>query len=176
MVVFESVYGNTHDVARAVAQGLAAAGPAEVRTPDEVTEAELAEADLLVVGGPTHVHGMTRDSTRASAIERGDQGDHPPLDEAAGGTGLRTWFESVVPRQSWAAAFDTRLHGSALLTGRASKGIAHHLEDRGYRLLAPAQSFIVDKHNRLEPDELTRARIWGEQLAAALLARGAEAP
>ena len=64
-----------------------------------------------------------------------------------------------------AAAFDTRLEGSALLTGRASQGIAHRLRQHGYDLVVPAKSFLVSKQNALLEGEAQRARSWGASLA-----------
>ena len=40
---------------------------AHARPVTEVRPAQAAEADLLVVGGPTHAHGMSRPSTRKTA-------------------------------------------------------------------------------------------------------------
>ncbi len=54
LVVFESMFGNTEAIARAVADGLG--GGAEVD----------------VVGGPTHAFGMSRPSTRRSAAQQAE--------------------------------------------------------------------------------------------------------
>ena len=69
VVVFESMYGNTRAIAESVAKGIRAAGDAEV-TVASVSEADselIREADLLVVGGPTHAHGMSHPATRPTA-------------------------------------------------------------------------------------------------------------
>jgi hypothetical protein len=71
-----------------------------------------------------------------------------------------------------AAAFDTRVHAPALVTGQASKGIAKGLRDHGYKLVADPESFIVDTHQRLHAGELERARGWGERLAAEVVPAG----
>ena len=70
MVVYESMYGNTHRIADAI--GLEAAfDVASSRCP---RRAELiADVDLVVVGGPTHVHGMSRASTRKAAVQAADK-------------------------------------------------------------------------------------------------------
>ncbi|WP_410659260.1 flavodoxin family protein [Amycolatopsis sp. lyj-112] len=51
MVVYESMFGNTEQVAKAVADGLAPNAEVDVVNIDDV--GSVAEADLLVVGGPT---------------------------------------------------------------------------------------------------------------------------
>jgi flavorubredoxin len=68
LVVYESMYGNRAAVASAIADGLAASG-VEVRAwpVTEVDATEVAEAGLLVIGGPTHAHGMTWATTRKTA-------------------------------------------------------------------------------------------------------------
>ena len=67
LVVYESMYGNTHLVADAIAVGLAPLGAVEVVPVGGATDAVLAGADLLVVGGPTHVHGMSSAMSRKGA-------------------------------------------------------------------------------------------------------------
>jgi hypothetical protein len=68
-----------------------------------------------------------------------------------------------------AAAFDTRLHGPAALTGRASKGVAHLLRAHGFDVVAEPESLLVTKQDRLQPEETTRAREWRARLAEALV-------
>src|SRR5690242_12369329 len=68
VVVYESMYGNTHRIADAIGAGLEAAFDVRV-VPVSHAEPELiADVDLVVVGGPTHVHGMSRASTRKAAV------------------------------------------------------------------------------------------------------------
>ncbi|UVJ41273.1 flavodoxin domain-containing protein [Arthrobacter sp. CJ23] len=66
VVVYESMYGNTRQVAEAIAQGLGASGTAKAVSVAEVAEDDVAQCDLLVVGGPTHVHGTSLRDRRVS--------------------------------------------------------------------------------------------------------------
>lgn len=167
VVVYESMYGNTHLVAAAISQGLVGGGEVSVVPVDEATAELLDGADLLVVGGPTHAHGMSHASTRAGAVDAAKKPDSDlSLDPDAEGPGLRDWFSSLGPLDAEAAAFDTRMHGPPALTGRASKGIARKLRHHGLALLDEPMSFLVTKDNHLEPGEEAHARAWGEQLAA----------
>ena len=62
VVLFESLFGNTHEVAEAIADGARTADPTAEVDCVRVAEADLevvGAADLLVVGGPTHMRGMT---------------------------------------------------------------------------------------------------------------------
>src|SRR3954467_179048 len=111
VVVYESMYGNTHLVADAVADGLRAVGgvDAEVVAVVHASSDALAGADVLVVGGPTHVHGMTRPSTRKAAAEAAAEPEHGvELEPDAEGDGLREWFDTASALPERAAAFDTR--------------------------------------------------------------------
>jgi len=177
VVVYESMYGNTHLIADAIGTGLRTfdAVPIDVDVvPVERADAAMAGGvDLLIVGGPTHAHGMSHDTTRRAAVS--DAQTKPEkaleLDADAEGPGLRDWFDALAPGDHAvaAAAFDTRFHMNAALTGRASKGIAKRLRRHHYALVAEPESFFVTKENHLEDDEATRARRWGEQLARAVV-------
>ena len=69
LVIYESMYGNTAAVASPIADRIARSGvEAHARPVTEAGPAQAAEADLLVVGGPTHEHGMSRPSTRKTAV------------------------------------------------------------------------------------------------------------
>jgi hypothetical protein len=182
VVVYESMYGNTHLVADAVAEGLRAetigADADVVVVPvDRATPDALEDCALLVVGGPTHVHGMSRPSSRKAAIEAATTPDaHLDLDPDAEGPGLREWFDALVDTAPDAAAFDTRIPGPALVTGRASKGIARRLRDHGSTLVVEPKSFLVSKDNQLRPDEIEEARSWGVLLGRAMALRSPHAP
>jgi hypothetical protein len=167
LVVYESMYGNTHLIADAIGEGLQSSGAVTVVPVGDARGDALDSADLVVVGGPTHGHGMTRESTRKGAIAAAEKPDSGLVldDPDSYGDGLREWFESLgdLPKQS--AAFDTRFNLPAAITGRASKGIARRLRRHGATLVVEPESFFVTRQNRLEPDEQSHARTWGAELA-----------
>ena len=176
LVVYESMYGNTHEVAEAIGRGLATECGVRVVPVSAATPASVERVDLLVVGGPTHVHGMSWASTRRSAIDDVHNADrHLDVDRDAAGDGLREWFDEFAGLDLWATAFDTRLNRSANLTGRASKGIAKHLRRLGCRAIAEPVSFVVDPETRLVAGELERAERWGQELGAILAAPRSDA-
>jgi Flavodoxin len=173
VVVFESMYGNTHVVADHIADGLRTQFETVVVPVGEATEELVTDAALLVVGGPTHVHGMTSSMSRKSAIEAATKDDDLELDPDAEGPGLRDWFHRrsrSTGRHGVGAAFDTRLKASPLVTGRASKGIAKRLHQHGYELVVEPESFLVDDQNHLIDGEAERACSWGESVASSLAA------
>jgi flavodoxin len=169
VVIYESMYGNTHLIADAVADGLRPHGDVVVVPVLEAGDALSVPADLVVVGGPTHAHGMSRANTRKGAATAAEKpGAELELDPDAEGPGLRDWFETLGELQTNAAAFDTRFDLPAAFTGRASKGISRKLQRHRAMVIAEPCSFFVTKDNHLEPDEQDRAREWGEQLGSTL--------
>jgi flavodoxin len=176
VVVYESMFGNTHLIAQAIASEF---GPPEevfVVPADEASAPLVEGARLLVVGGPTHAHSMSRASTRQAAIDaaRKSPGDLD-LDPAATGLGLRDWLGSLGEFTGKAAAFDTRVNGVALFTGHASKAISRELTRHGFDLAAPPESFRVDRNNHLVGGEVERANSWGRALARAMTVSGLSA-
>jgi flavodoxin len=170
LVVFESLYGNTARVAEEIVAGLVENGVDATVVPiDAVALEEAAGVDLLVVGGPTHAHGMSNAGTRKTAATDTKNVYATPTVAP----GLRTWLDETLPAGDGrpAAAFDTRIHAPLLFTGAASKGVAKRLEHHGYHLVAPPESFLVAKDNTLDEGEPERARTWAASVAGALGAR-----
>ncbi len=168
LVVYESMYGNTRAVASNIADGLHGTHEVTLVPVAEATANLIAEADLLVVGAPTHMHGLSTASSRQHARKAAANPESGlTLDPDAGGPALRDWLSGLADGHALAAAFDTRLAGAPVLTGRASRGIGKVLQRHGYRLVAPPESFVVTKVNTLVDGESSRARRWGEALAAA---------
>lgn len=167
VVVYESMYGNTRHVAEAIARGIDVSATVRV-VPVPLAEAlNLAEFDLVVVGAPTHVHGMSRASTRHAADDAAAaSGGDLVMEPDSTSEGVREWLATLSGMTGQAAAFDTRLDAAPLLTGRASKGIAKMLRAVGFELVAPPESFLVDKDTHLLAGEEHRARAWGAHLAA----------
>jgi len=170
LVVYESMFGNTHAVAQHITEGIETFAEATVVSVHDASPALVAEADIVVVGGPTHVHGMSSKRSRAGAGEMASKDDDLELDPDAYGEGLRDWFDELADDAGsgrLACAFDTRVHASTLLTGQASNGIGKRLRKHGFDLMVDGESFFVDKSNHLEPGEADRATAWGRSLAAA---------
>jgi hypothetical protein len=157
------MYGNTAAVGEAIAASLRGRGfTADAGLVSKVDPAGTADVDLLVVGGPTHVHGMSRRTTRKTAAED----EKNTFAEATLEPGLREWIDQLPAHAGQlAAAFDTRIDKPAIVTGSAAKGIGRRLERRGFELAAPPDSFFVSTDNLLLAGELERAARWAIKVA-----------
>jgi hypothetical protein len=165
LIVYESMYGNTRIVAERIASGLADRFEATPVAVSALSPADVAEADLIVCGAPTHAHGLSRPSTRRAAVDAASKDPSLAVVVGADGPGIREWLNGLGRRDGQvAAAFDTRMKGPASLTGRASRTIGRRLRRHGRILAVTPESFLVDKHNRLMPGELDRAESWGRSL------------
>jgi flavodoxin len=140
-IVYGSEFGNTEQLARAIAYKLGTDGISAVSHDPSVEG-----VDLLIVGAPTQGHGVMP--------EVRDWVDGLPP-----GAGMA------------AAVFDTRFDKPAWLTGSAAQGIAKRLRRKGYRLVVPPESFFVEKtEGPLAAGEASRAAAWAEAMVAAQVA------
>lgn len=172
VIVYESLFGNTRALAEEMASALEPAHQVGVLAAAGVTEGIVAAADLIVVGAPTHVHGLSRDSTRRSTMKQGVPA------ETATARGVREMLASL-PRNhgTAAAAFDTKAKGPRWLVGAASKPIAQHLRRLGFRLVARPESFVVvATAGPLRDGERERARAWVLGVAQAAAAQRGPLP
>lgn len=160
LVVFESMFGNTEQIAQAVAEGLRASMPVEVTEVINAPADPPADISLLVVGGPTEAFSMSRATTRADAVR---QGGRPGREDF----GLREWLTALPSRHSNTslATFDTKIDKMRHLPGSAAKGAAKAGRHHGFDLAVPPESFFVhDTAGPLIDGELDRARGWGQRL------------
>jgi len=165
VIAYESMYGNTHRLAEAIASGF---GSDHAVTVVAVAEADpnQFDTDVLVIGAPTHAHGLPRPSTRRAAADGAHTKlDDHDLDPSAAGPGVREWLQRLPRHLSLqVAAFDTRFRPPAWLVGHPARQVVRKLRHLGVSVLTPPESFFVDKHEQLVAGELDRARCWGAEL------------
>lgn len=141
LVVYDSVFGNTEQIARSVGAGIG--GSVNVAKVGGVSSRDLSGLDLLVLGSPTMGGRATK-----------------PMQE---------FVESLPPevaRKARCAAFDTRITMKfARIFGYAAPRIAEELHRKGGAKACEPEGFIVKGRNGpLEHGELERASAWGRQL------------
>ncbi len=156
LVIYDSFFGNTEQIAQAIARGLGSPDEVELVRVGSLTPKQLTGVQLLVVGSPT----------------RGFQASEATMDllkgiPAGGLKGVRV------------AAFDTRMSPDDMKTGAgmirfmllikvgnyAANPIANALKKAGGQLVAPPEGFWVkDSEGPLKEGELERAEAWGRSL------------
>lgn len=138
IIVYDSNFGNTEQIAQAIAESLSKYDVVQVISVDRAYDLKLDAIDLLVVGGPTTDHGISQP--------------------------MRDWLDSL-PHDGLkgivAAAFDTRYHLPTLLSGSAAHGIDKRLRKLGAEVWLPPQSFyVLDQEGPLAEGEIERASRW----------------
>lgn len=146
LILYDSEFGNTEQIAQVIAQTLNESGQAEAVRVDRAHPSAIAGADLLILGCPTQRWQLT------------------PRMKA---------FLDLVPQEVLAgvavACFDTRFAQPAWLTGSAAKGIAKSMQRIGEVAVVDKESFLVeDTEGPLAPGELERARNWANHLRHAV--------
>ena len=157
IIFYESLWGNTAAIARAIAEGI---GPdARALSTAEANAAAMADADLIVAGAPVMAFHLPSDMVRKGIGEGKKYANNPPnLSHPS----MRSWLDALPKGKGRAAAFDTQFKWSPSATSSIIKG----LERAGYRRVAKPQKFLVKgTYGPLREGELERARAWGRELA-----------
>lgn len=153
-IVVESYWGNTAQVAEAIAAGARQTGAQTVVWSAAQAPAQIADVDLLLVGAPTHHLKLPSSSSRRIAARRGIDVDS---------SGVREWIASAdlsgVPS---VFTFDTRV---SLHSGSAAKDAAKKLKRRGAHVEQGEGFFITGDTPVLQAGEIERAKEWGSRLA-----------
>lgn len=172
LVVFESMFGNTEAVARAIAEGLGE--EAVVAVTDDATPELVASAALIVAGCPVHNWGLPSQKSHATAERFGDTDSIPAA--SAETMPMRDWLAALPAGEGRVAAFDTRY--DSRFAGSASKEILKELVATGREQADEPQAFHVhqspqgaERGSMLKNGELGRAREWGKALAASQAAK-----
>jgi flavodoxin len=145
LIVVDSVYGNTERLARVIGDELAKTFRVRIARPSSL-ERLPEDASLIVIGAPTHRHGVP--ASISDLLHASPAGSMP-------GTP--------------AAAFDTRYRIPRLLSGASSDPVARRLRRLGCRLALPPESFFVSgREGPLEEGEVERAAAWAARLCSAV--------
>lgn len=159
LVVYESLFGNTEQLATAIAGSLREAGHrVELTDVAHAPGLDDLEADLVVLGAPTHAFSLSRPGTRADAVRQG--APSPATD-----TGVREWLGAArhhrATRAVPTACFDTRVDRTRRLPGSAARKAVRLARDAGLAPVRRTESFYVeDVSGPLLPGELERACTW----------------
>lgn len=146
LVVYDSVYGNTEKIARALAEGVQSSGvEVNLVKTNDVDLGKLGDYDLLAFGAPTQAFGIYK--AMKDLLER-----------------LKT-IEGLKGKKGF--AFDTKL--KSRLAGSAAKGIEQRLTDLGLTMVKPRASAVVKgREGPLEEGEEEKFKQIGAELAKSL--------
>jgi len=137
LVIYDSQFGNTEQVSRAIGQVLDVSMEVIIRRAGYVDTAHLQEADIVVVGSPTHRWGMSR--------------------------AIKDFFRGLKGRRfegKCAAAFDTRFRSR--FSGSAAKKIDGQLRKLGFQVVAsPFGAYVEGREGPLKEGEIERAKVFG---------------
>ena len=158
VVVYESHWGNTAAVARAIAEGLGSDTPALAT--DEATDAVMRDVQLIVCGAPVIAFSLAGGNARKQIA--GDSKAPTPPDVSH--PLMREWLEALPPGSGRFAAFETRIWWSP----RGATGtIESRLRKAGHaRLVKPERFIVAGSYGPMKEGELERARAWGAELAS----------
>jgi flavorubredoxin len=145
LVVYDSVFGNTERVAKALAAGLESGGVyVSIVKVDAVKSDELGNVDLLCVGSPTHAWNSSKPTQEF--LER-----------------LKT--EGLSGKKAF--AFDTKM--KSRLAGDAGAKIERKLKDAGLTIAKHSESAIVKgREGPLEENAEETFKQIGAELAKTL--------
>lgn len=150
MVIYDSVFGNTEQVAREIGNTLGSGENVEALRVTRVKPDQLSGLELLVIGSPTRGFRPTEGITK---------------------------FLKKIPvdglKDVKVAAFDTRISTDDITSsilgflvrigGYAAKPIADILVKKGGELIMPPEGFFVDgTEGPMKQGELDRAAEWGK--------------
>jgi len=146
LIVCDSEFGNTYRIAEAIAEVMRGEGPVRLLRAKEFGSSALEGIDLMLVGGPTHRHTVSK---RLKAVLK----DMP----------------RKALRGMLVAAFDTRYRMPRWKSGSAALAVARKLRSRGGRQAVPPESFfVVAREGPLEDGEIERAMEWAVSICISL--------
>jgi len=154
LVVYDSFFGNTEQIAQAVGAALESAGEVEVRRVTDVSPDQLTGYDLVVVGSPTRAFRPSP-NTKAflNAIPAG----------GLQGVKVTTFDTRVSPEDAGSAV----LKFFVKLFGYAAEPMAKKLQQKGGALVIPPEGFyVLGSEGPLRDGELDRAANWARQMVA----------
>ena len=150
LVVYYSRFGNTKQVAEAIAEVLSSKGSARVLDMRSLSVSDLKDLDLLVAGVPTHRMNLP-DDVRV----------------------LLRRFPRRILRSTYLAAFDTSYKMSRWLEHftAARKLMSRLRRLGGKRIVRPETFHVVESQGPLYEGEVERAKAWASSIVTRVKGR-----
>lgn len=148
IVIYDTQFGNTEEVAKAVAGALG--GDVKIQKVKDANPADLSDYDLIVIGSPTQ--GGRQTMTMKAFLDIVKDG---------------------ALKGKSAVVFDTRLKTMLVkLFGYAAGRIADIIKDKGGEVLLEEPFYVKSAKGPLLEGELDRAKAWGKKVAETAAAAG----
>ena len=158
LVAYDSYFGNTEKVARAVADAAASAGEVAFLKVDQVKPGDLEHLDLLFVGSPTR--GFAPSEGTRAFLKQFKPGSLSNVKAAV--------FDTRIPLDDMKPAF---LRFMQKLAGYADVKMAASLKSAGAKMILPTEGFaVMDSEGPLKEGELERAAVWAKTVVNELAA------
>jgi flavodoxin I len=155
LVIFDSFFGNTEKIARAVAGGMAQSAEVNATRVGDLPADHLAGVELLVVGSPTR--GFRASPLIKEYLKNLPKGSLQGVRVAA--------FDTGFSAQKVKEINNFVLNLLVPIFGYAAKPISSQLVSKGGALACDPQGFFVrESEGPLEDGELERAAEWGRRL------------
>ena len=154
LVVVESWFGNTAQIAEAIADGLREAG-ADVEVAPAASAPREPVADLIVVAAPTHNLGLPSPASRGKAIEGGGSGED---------VGIREWLEQATPSAARLTCVDTVV--ASMFSGSAAKAAQKLARRRGWHADRGPSFLVGGTKGPLASDAIETALALGRRLGS----------
>jgi len=150
LIVYDSVYGNTQEIAQAIEQGLQGDHEITLVKGDQAKVEDIEGLDLLIVGSPTH-GGWYIESIKSFL-------------KAIPNNGLQN-----IPAASFDTGSSKENEGFFIrfiinLFGYASPRIAKALAKKGATVIGSETFFVLGTEGPLKEGEVDRARSWAQRL------------
>ena len=157
LVIYDSFFGNTEQIARAIGEALAPQGDVQTLKVDEVRPEHLQGLDLLIIGSPT------RQFSPSPGVNKLVKDIHPNGLEGVKAAVFDTRFAMIEIEKTPVLNFFVGIFGLD------AEPIAKKLKKKGAQLAAEAEGFIVDGvEGPLKNGEQERAADWARRIAAAI--------
>ena len=143
LIIYDSVYGNTERIAKAIAEAITPSNEVKVLKAGEANPSQLEPLDLLIVGSPTHAGRPV-----------------------AGIQDFLNKVPEVSVKGKKVAGFDTRTSSKVgKIFGYAAGRIARGLEKKGgIPAASPGGFFVTGTQGPLKEGELERAAAWAKAI------------
>ena len=155
LVIYDSVFGNTEQIAQAIGNALGSQEDVEILRVSNVKLEQLTGLKLLIAGSPTRQFRPT--AAINNLLKRIPKNGLKGVKVAA----FDTRFTMSAIEESRVLPFFVRLFGYA------AKPISDRLKKKGGELIIPPEGFFVEGvEGPLKEGELERAADWAKQIIA----------